>query len=78
LTDKESREVVSDSSLSAETKKSGASGKNVASARIVGQMLAEKAKAAGIEAVIFDRGGYLYHGAVKALAEGAREKGLEF
>jgi len=70
--------LVSDSSLSAETRKSGASGKNVASARIVGQILAEKAKAAGIVAVIFDRGGYLYHGAVKALAEGAREKGLEF
>ena len=70
--------LVSDSSLSAETRKSGASGKNVVSARIVGQALAEKAKAAGIGAVIFDRGGYMYHGAVKALAEGAREKGLEF
>lgn len=47
-------------------------------AKIVGQELASKAKAAGIESVIFDRGGYLYHGRVKALAEGAREGGLVF
>ena len=70
--------LVSNSSLSPETRKNGASSRNVASARIVGQILAEKAKAASIQAVVFDRGGYLYHGAVKALAEGAREKGLEF
>jgi len=76
--DTNGRVLVSDSSLSTETKKGGASGKNVASSRIVGQMLAEKAKAAGIEQVVFDRGGYLYHGAVRALAEGAREKGLKF
>jgi len=44
----------------------------------VGKVLAEKAKAAGIETVTFDRGGYLYHGRVKALAEGAREGGLNF
>ena len=47
-------------------------------ARQVGKLLAEQAKAAGIERVIFDRGGYLYHGRVKALAEGAREGGLNF
>jgi large subunit ribosomal protein L18 len=46
--------------------------------RLVGKLLAEKARAAGIEAVTFDRGGYLYHGRVKALAEGAREGGLRF
>ena len=44
----------------------------------VGKLVAEKAKKAGIEAVVFDRGGYLYHGRVKALADGAREGGLKF
>ena len=47
-------------------------------AKLVGQAIAERAKAAGIDAVIFDRGGYLYHGRVKSLAEGAREAGLKF
>lgn len=47
-------------------------------ARIVGQIVAERAKNAGIEAVVFDRGGYRYHGRVAALAEGAREAGLKF
>jgi len=47
-------------------------------AKMVGQALAEKAKKAGVEAVTFDRGGYLYHGRVKSLAEGAREGGLKF
>lgn len=47
-------------------------------AKIVGQELSTKAKAAGIDTVVFDRGGYLYHGRVKSLAEGAREGGLIF
>ena len=47
-------------------------------ARKVGQTVAERAKAAGITTVVFDRGGYVYHGRVQALAEGAREGGLEF
>jgi len=55
------------------------SGKNkVEAAKIVGQVVAERAKAAGISAVVFDRGGYQYHGRVAALAEGAREGGLNF
>ena len=53
-------------------------GGNAAAAKAVGTMLAEKAKAAGITRVVFDRGGYQYHGRVKALADGARAGGLEF
>ena len=51
---------------------------NVEAAKKVGQLLAERAKAAGIEQVVFDRGGNLYHGRVAALADAAREAGLEF
>lgn len=50
----------------------------VAIANAVGKAIAEKAKSTGISAVVFDRGGYLYHGRVKALADGAREGGLQF
>ena len=53
-------------------------GGNVASAKQVGKTIAERAKAQGIDKVVFDRGGYLYHGRIKALAEAAREAGLQF
>lgn len=53
-------------------------GGNIDGAKEVGKKVAEKAVAAGIKAVVFDRGGYVYHGRVAALAEGAREGGLEF
>ena len=53
-------------------------GGNIAAATAVGKLVAERAKAKGIETVVFDRGGYLYHGRVQALAEGAREGGLKF
>ena len=55
----------------------GATG-NIEAAKKVGTILAERAKAKGIEDVVFDRGGYIYHGRVAALAEGAREAGLNF
>src|SRR5271154_1774044 len=54
------------------------SGGNVAGAEQVGKLIAERAKAQGVTKVVFDRGGYLYHGRVKALADAAREAGLEF
>ena len=56
----------------------GASGTKSEKAAEVGKLVAQRAREAGIAAVIFDRGGYLYHGRVKALADGAREGGLEF
>ena len=55
----------------------GATG-NAEAAKKVGQLIAERAKAKGIEEVVFDRGGYIFHGRVAALAEGARENGLKF
>jgi large subunit ribosomal protein L18 len=53
-------------------------GGNVASAKAVGKIIAERAKAKGVTKVVFDRGGYIYHGRVKALADSAREAGLQF
>jgi large subunit ribosomal protein L18 len=53
-------------------------GADIAAAVEVGKLVAERAKAAGVDAVIFDRGGYIYHGRVKALADAARETGLAF
>ena len=67
--------LVSASSLDKEFESYGG---NVEAAKAVGKAVAEKAVAAGVKSVVFDRGGYLYHGRVAALAEGAREGGLEF
>ena len=63
---------------SASTVELGKKSVNIANSKSVGQKIAEKAKAAGIEYIVFDRNGYLYHGNVKAFAEGAREGGLKF
>jgi large subunit ribosomal protein L18 len=60
------------------SEKSGGNGGNVAGAKAIGKLVAERAKDKGIKAVVFDRGGYQYHGRVKALADAAREAGLEF
>ena len=77
IIDDESRTtLVSASSLEKELNVKN--GSNVEAAKVVGKALAEKAKKAKITKVVFDRGGYLYHGRVKALAEAARENGLEF
>jgi len=59
-------------------KSAGASGGNLAGAKAVGKLIAERAKEKGIEKVVFDRGGYRYHGRIKALADAAREAGLKF
>jgi large subunit ribosomal protein L18 len=56
----------------------GISGGNIEGAKKVGELVAERAKAKGIEVVVFDRGGYVYHGRVAALADGARSGGLQF
>jgi large subunit ribosomal protein L18 len=63
---------------SGEKKSEAGNGGNLAGAKQVGKMIAERAKAQGITKVVFDRGGYLYHGRIKALADAAREAGLEF
>ena len=70
--------LVSASSIDAEFKATGKSGGNIDGATEVGKLVAERALAAGIDTIVFDRGGRLYHGRVKALAEGAREAGLKF
>lgn len=64
--------------VSASSKEAGVKGTKIEQARSVGKLLAEKAQAAGISSVVFDRSGYLYHGRIQSLAEGAREGGLQF
>ena len=76
INDAEGRTVASASTLEKDARSS--SGATAASATEVGKRIAERAKAAGVTQVIFDRGGFLFHGRVKALADAAREGGLEF
>src|SRR5262250_575827 len=66
------------SSLEMTMREGGKTGANIAAAKAVGKLIAERAKEKGIKEVVFDRGGYLYHGRVKALADAAREGGLNF
>lgn len=65
-------------SASSSSKDFSGSGNKVEQSKEVGKLVAEKAKAAGVTKVVFDRNGYLYHGRIKSLAEGAREGGLDF
>src|SRR5471032_1800904 len=70
--------IVAASSLEKTLREGLKTGANVEAARAIGKELAERATKAGVKKVVFDRGGYMYHGRVKALAEGAREGGLDF
>lgn len=70
--------VAAASTLETDLKGSLKTGADIAAATAVGKLIAERAKAAGITEVVFDRGGYIYHGRVKALADAAREGGLSF
>ena len=76
IDDAEGRTIASASTLEKDVR--GTSGANIDAATAVGTRLAEAAKAAGVTQVVFDRGGFLFHGRVKALADAAREGGLEF
>ncbi|MBA3677634.1 MAG: 50S ribosomal protein L18 [Sphingosinicella sp.] len=78
IDDAEGRTVASASTIDKDVKGAKSGGATTQSAQDVGRRVAERAKAAGVTQVIFDRGGFLFHGRVKALAEAAREGGLEF
>lgn len=78
IDDDTGRTLVAASSLSPELRAGLKSGGNAAAAKRVGELVAQKARAAGIERVVFDRAGYRYHGRVKALADAARAGGLQF
>ena len=75
IDDMHGKTLVSASTAEGEKKKTGG---NVTAAKELGKAIAERAKAKGISKVVFDRGGYIYHGRVKALADAARESGLKF
>ena len=76
IDDRAGRTLVAASTLEPDLKGAGTSNKDAA--RHVGQLVAQRARDAGVERVVFDRGGFLYHGRVAAVAEAAREAGLEF
>jgi len=77
IDDNAGRTVAAASTLDNDIKLGGGTS-NVAAAAAVGKLVAERAKANGVEVVVFDRGGYIFHGRVKALADAAREAGLKF
>ena len=78
IDDARAHTVAAASSLDKDLRETLKTGADKAAAAAVGKLLAERAKAAGVSAVVFDRGGYLFHGRVKALADAAREGGLDF
>src|SRR5271166_4194409 len=78
IDDNRGETVASASSLEKDMRTTLKTGANIEAAKAIGKRVAERAASKGIEQVVFDRGGYLYHGRVKALADGAREGGLKF
>ena len=78
IDDANGQTLVAASSLEKAMRESGNTGANIDAAKAVGKLLAERAVKNGVKEVVFDRGGYLYHGRVKALADAARESGLSF
>jgi large subunit ribosomal protein L18 len=78
IDDDQGRTLVAASSLDKDLKAEHKRGADVSAAKAVGKLIATRAKEKGIEAVVFDRGGFQYHGRIKALADGAREGGLKF
>ena len=78
IDDEQGVTIVAASSLEKDQRSALKTGATVEAAKVIGKLLAERATAKGIKDVVFDRGGYIYHGRVKALADGAREGGLNF
>jgi len=78
IDDQTGRTLAAASSIDKETRKELKTGGNLEAAKLIGRKIAERARAAGIELVVFDRGGYKYHGRIAALAAAAREAGLKF
>ena len=76
--DRQGRTLAAASSLDKEVRQQIKGGGNIAASKVVGKVVAERAIAAGVTLVVFDRGGYQYHGRVQALADAAREAGLKF
>jgi large subunit ribosomal protein L18 len=77
IDDAEGRTIASASTLEKANRESLKTGATVEAAKLIGKQIAERALAAGVQEVVFDRGAYMYHGRVKAVAEGAREAGLK-
>lgn len=78
IDDQQGRTLVAASTLSPDVVKAMKSGGNIGAAEAVGKLLAQKALEKGVKAVVFDRGGHIYHGRIKALADAARSAGLDF
>ncbi|WP_457797916.1 50S ribosomal protein L18 [Methylocystis sp. S23] len=78
IDDEKGQTIASASSIEKANRESLKTGANVEAAKVVGKLIAERAAEKGVTQVVFDRGAYMYHGRVKALADGAREGGLEF
>ena len=78
IDDEKGETLASASSIEKSNRESLKTGANTEAAKVVGKLIAERAAAKGVKEVVFDRGSYMYHGRVKALADGAREGGLQF